>query len=83
LERAVRAVRTELRELRDNPDHEDGPRQAAFLRYLHLVERDPRTDREAFLALYENQPGMQGLRGLLEGLDWLEEQLMDEERQGS
>ncbi len=80
LARAVCAVRTDLHDLSDNPAHQDAPLQGAFLRYLHLLEGDRRTDREAYLMQHEGQPGMRGLRALLEGVDWLDEQLHAEEQ---
>jgi RNA polymerase sigma factor (sigma-70 family) len=73
LERAVRAARQEVGEGLD----EDSPQMAAFLCYLYSLERGEAPDREEFLTRYQDRGPR--LRALLEGLDWLEEQLRQED----
>lgn len=81
LARNVRALGEELRRAdQEAPGPEEAARESAFLRYLHALERDARTDPERFLA--DQRDEVPGLRQLLQGLTWLGEQLRLEEQEG-
>lgn len=77
LERAVHTLREDLRDDEHGLRPDEAQLETAFLRYLHALERGEVGDPETFLTRYTHEAS--GLRALLEGLAWLEEQLRTEE----